>query len=115
LNKRESETSSSSQDNTEYDSTEDPICYKKSHKIKKGSAKNIKKNNDILHDLSNAAMNICTQLQLNPPSHENGCSKSAEQAFSEFITFTLQGMNERERNIRRNKIFQDLTTSLDQL
>lgn len=114
MNNREFETSSSSQDNTEYNSTEDSICYKKPCKIRKGSFKK-NENNDVLRDLSNAAMNICTQLQLNPLSHEYSCSKSAEQAFSEFITFTLKGMNESERNIRRNKIFQNLTAPIDQL
>nr|XP_012217815.1 PREDICTED: uncharacterized protein LOC105669428 [Linepithema humile] len=113
--KREFETSSSSQDNTEYDSTDDPIFYEKSRKtMKKKPAKKSDKN-DTLHDLTNAVVDICTQLKLNSTSHRDVSSKSAEQAFSQFIAFSLQAMEEPERSIRRNKIFQDLTTPIDQL
>nr|XP_012217812.1 PREDICTED: uncharacterized protein LOC105669427 [Linepithema humile]XP_012217813.1 PREDICTED: uncharacterized protein LOC105669427 [Linepithema humile]XP_012217814.1 PREDICTED: uncharacterized protein LOC105669427 [Linepithema humile] len=112
--KRKFETSSSSQGNTEYDSTDDSIFYEKSHKTmkKKRATKNDK--NDTLPDLTNAAVDICTQLKLNSTSHRDVSSKSAEQAFSQFIAFSLQAMEEPERSIRRNKIFQDLTTPIDQ-
>ncbi|XP_070162285.1 uncharacterized protein [Polyergus mexicanus] len=115
-NKKESEKSSSTQDNTEYDSTEDPTFYQKPHKIIKNSpAKKSNENDDTLRDLTNAIINICTQLQSNSTTHGNIVSKSAEQAFAEFVAFSLQEMKEPERSIRRNKIFQDLTTPLDQL
>lgn len=73
-----------------------------------------KKNNedDTLRDLTNAAINIATQLRDN--STEN-ISSSVEHAFAQFIAASLQKMEEPERTIRRNKIFQDLTIPLEQL
>lgn len=115
LNNTESENSSLSQDNTEYDSTDDPTLYQKPRKIQKKNPGRSNENDDALRDLTNAAIDICTQLQLDSTSHGNVGSKSVEQAFSEFIAFSLQGMQEPERNIRRNKIYQDLTAPLDQL
>ncbi|KAM0729404.1 hypothetical protein ACS0PU_004758 [Formica fusca] len=116
FNKRESEKSSSSQDNTEYDSTEDLTFNQKPRKIiKKSSTKKSNENDDTLRDLTNAAINICTQLQSDSTTHRNVGSKSAEQAFAEFVAFSLQAMEEPERSTRRNKIFQTLTTPFDQL
>lgn len=116
FNKRESEKSSSSQDNTEYDSTEDLTFNQKPRKIiKKSSTKKSNENDDTLRDLTNAAINICTQLQSDSTTHGNVGSKSAGQAFAEFVAFSLQAMEEPERSTRRNKIFQTLTTPFDQL
>ncbi|KAM0734034.1 hypothetical protein ACS0PU_012399 [Formica fusca] len=68
-----------------------------------------------LRDLTNAAINICTQLQSDSTTHGNVGSKSAEKAFAEFVGFSLQAMEEPERSTKRNKIFQVLTTPFDQL
>ncbi|XP_036144745.1 uncharacterized protein LOC114255304 [Monomorium pharaonis] len=109
LNKTEIEKSLSNQDNAKYES-EEPI--KKSRKMNKSFA--IKNENDVLQDLTNAAMNICIELQMNSTSDQNIVSKSADHAFAEFITLSLQGMAEPERSRRRNKIFQDLIIPLDE-
>lgn len=112
LNEKDSEKSSIPNDSELNDSSEDATLYEKPCKIKKTYAKN--SNDDALRELTNAAINICTQMNTST-SHENLGSKSADHAFSEFVALSLQGMEEPERTIRRNKIFQDLTAPLDQL
>lgn len=117
--KKDSELSSSSEDNNKHDSNEDHTFYEKPSKVTRTAKKNfIKKsneNNDDLQELTKAAINICNHLQSDSISNENVSSKSAEQAFAEFVTFSLQRMEESERSIRRNKIFENLTAPLNQL
>jgi len=102
---------SSNQINTEDDSTDDSsMSYQKPSKAKKNSTTKSNENDDALRDLTNAAVNICTELT---SSHQNVGLKSAEQAFAEFIAFSLQGMEEPERSLRRNKIFETLTAPIN--
>lgn len=111
--KKDSELSSSSEDNNKHDSNEDHTFYEKPSKVTRIAKKNFTKksneNNDDLQELTKAAINICNHLQSDSISNENVSSKSAEQAFAEFVTFSLQRMEESERSIRRNKIFENLT------
>lgn len=102
-------------DDMEDDLTKNLSEQKSSKIFKKHVSKKNNENDDALHDLTKAAINIATQLQSDSKSTENVNCTSVEHAFSEFIALSLQKMEEPERIIRRNKIFHDLTAPLERL
>lgn len=67
-----------------------------------------------MRDLTNVAFTIASQLQCDIESTDK-VSKSAEQAFAEFIALSMHTMKEPERSIRQNKIFHVLTAPLQEL
>lgn len=85
------------------------------HNMKSAASKKNYDHDNVLLDLSNAAMNIIIQLQSDSKSTENVSSISAEYAFAEFIAPSLEKMEEPERTLRRKKIFHDLTALLEHL
>ncbi|XP_066591204.1 uncharacterized protein [Prorops nasuta] len=102
--------------NVDENVSDDSLLNCENNDIRKDKVKRAYKDDDPLKDLTKAAINICSQLQSVEKAEvteKNIHNKSSEEAFSEFLALSLKNMQEPERSIRRNKIFNALTAPLD--